>query len=58
MPQHYTIRLLYFAFRLLTGLRTNRLPDHGAALMQCGFVKVTSQRRMAGMLISEVWQKK
>ena len=57
-PAWIYIRLLYFAFRILTGLRTNRLPDHNVALKRRGFVKVASQRRMAGMLTSEVWQRK
>jgi len=56
-PAWIYIRVLYFAFRVLTGLRTNRLPDHSASLKRCGFEKVASQRRMAGMLTSEVWRR-
>lgn len=56
-PARIFVRLLYFAFRLLTGLRTSRLPNHGAALECCGFVKVASQHYMLGMLTSEVWQR-
>ena len=57
-PAWIYIRLLYFAFRLLTGLRTHRLPDHSAALKRNGFEKVASQQRMAQILTSEVWQRK
>jgi ubiquinone/menaquinone biosynthesis C-methylase UbiE len=57
-PARIYIRLLYFAFRLLTGLRTTRLPNHSAALERCGFAKVASQQGMLGMLTSEVWQRK
>jgi len=56
-PAWIYIRLLYFAFRLLTGLRTTRLPNHSAALERHGFAKVASQRRMLGILTSEVWQR-
>ena len=51
------VRLLYLAFRVLTGLETTQLPDHGSALRRCGFVPVAVHRRMFGMLTSELWQR-
>jgi ubiquinone/menaquinone biosynthesis C-methylase UbiE len=55
-PAWVYVRTLYFAFRILTGLRTTRLPDHAAALERSGFVRVTVERRMFGVLTSEVWR--
>jgi SAM-dependent methyltransferase len=51
------VRLLYFAFRVLTGLRTTRLPDHASALRCCGFSRVAEHRTMFGMLTTELWQR-
>lgn len=56
-PAWLYIRALYFAFRALTGLRVTRLPDHEAALERCGFTLVASQRRMFGILTSELWRR-
>lgn len=50
------VRLLYFAFRVLTGLRTTRLPDHASALQQCGFRLVAMHRTMLGVLTTELWR--
>ena len=55
-PALLYVRVLYLAFRVLTGLRITRLPNHQASLEQCGFTLVASQRRLFGMLTSEVWQ--
>jgi len=55
-PAWVYVRSLYFAFRVLTGLRTARLPDHAAAFERCGFGLVAVQRRMFGMLTAEVWR--
>jgi len=56
-PAWMYIRALYFAFRILTGLRTTRLPDHAAVFERCGFTRIATQRRMFGILTSEVWQR-
>ncbi len=56
-PAKAYVRLLYLAFRLLTGLRTTRLPDYEAPLRRSGFVRVAERRRMFGMLSSELWQR-
>ena len=51
------IRLLYLAFRVLTGLRTTCLPDHAAALRASGFKPVAVHRTMFGILTTELWQR-
>ena len=50
------IRLLYLAFRVLTGLRPNRLPDPGRALGKAGFERLAREERFGGLLYSELWQ--
>ena len=58
-PMHWSarilVRLLYFAFRLITGLRTTALPDHAAALSAAGFTLTASHHSMSGILTSEIW---
>jgi len=46
---------LYFAFRLLTGLGVDRLPDHRAALARAGFALERERRSLKGLLVSEIW---
>jgi ubiquinone/menaquinone biosynthesis C-methylase UbiE len=48
--------LLYRFFRISTGLRTSRLPDHHAALRRGGFTLSQSSLAWAGLLISELWE--
>ena len=55
-PARVLVRLLYFAFRLLTGLRTTALPDHAAALTAAGFTLVAGHHSLAGLLTSELWE--
>ena len=55
-PAWIYIRALYFAFRVLTGLRVTRLPDHGSALRRCGFTRIAVERKMFGVLTAEVWE--
>ncbi|MBS1805053.1 MAG: class I SAM-dependent methyltransferase [Acidobacteria bacterium] len=50
------ISALYFAFRLLTGLKIRSLPDHHAALEQSGWALMQHQKSIGGLLISELWQ--
>ena len=50
------IRTLYLAFRLLTGLRTTRLPDHTTPLTQAGLTRISHQHRLADLLTTELWQ--
>lgn len=63
VPQHGPMRpaaraliaALYRAFRLLTGLRVDRVPDYAAALSAAGFRPVTVRARLRGLLRSELW---
>ena len=50
------IRGLYLAFRILTGLRTNTLPDHAPPLPQSGLTCISQHHRLAGLLTTELWQ--
>jgi SAM-dependent methyltransferase len=56
LPAKLLIRGLYLAFRLLTGLRTTHLPDHATPLTQAGLTRISHQHRLAGLLITELWQ--
>ena len=55
-PSRIVIRLLYLAFRLLTGLRARELPDHAAALAASGFTRIAQHLSLGGLLTSELWQ--
>ena len=55
VPARLYIRSLYLAFRLLTGLRVNRLPDHVTPLSRAGLRLVASHTTLFGLLTSEVW---
>ena len=55
-PARIYIRSLYLAFRILTGLRTTRLPDHATPLTRSGFARIAHHRSLAGLLTSELWQ--
>jgi SAM-dependent methyltransferase len=56
LPAELLIRSLYLAFRLLTGLRTTRLPDHATPLAQAGLTRISHQHSLAGLLTTELWQ--
>lgn len=56
LPAWLYVRGLYLCFRILTGLRTTRLPDHATAMSGAGLVCVGRQLLLAGMLITEMWQ--
>jgi SAM-dependent methyltransferase len=56
LPAKLLVRSLYLAFRLLTGLRTTRLPDHATPLTQAGLTRIAHQHRLAGLLTTELWQ--
>ena len=57
LPVWIYIRSLYFAFRLITGLRVTRLPDHNSAFRQAGLRRVACHYSLAGMLTTELWAK-
>ncbi len=51
------IRALYFAFRLLTGLRVTRLPDPQRSLQQAGFERIRHHERLFGLLYTQLWRR-
>jgi hypothetical protein len=53
----WIIRGLYESFRLLTGLETRRLPDHGSVLRRGGWGLEDRGQRLCGLLISERWER-
>jgi SAM-dependent methyltransferase len=55
-PARAMVRLLYFGFRLLTGLRTSRLPDYASALGAAGFISAAQRLSLAGLLSTELWE--
>jgi SAM-dependent methyltransferase len=55
-PARILVRSLYLAFRLLTGLRTARLPDHASALRTAGFTRTAQQLSLGGLLTSDLWE--
>jgi hypothetical protein len=57
LPAKLYIRALYFAFRLLTGLRTTQLPDHAMPLQQAGLTRTHQHLSLFGLLSTEVWKR-
>ena len=55
-PARAVIRMLYLGFRLLTELRTKRLPAHAAVLTAASFRLVARHLSLAGMLTTELWE--
>jgi SAM-dependent methyltransferase len=56
-PARAIVRLLYLAFRTLTGLRATELPDHAAALRSVGFEQIAQHHSLCGLLTSELWRR-
>jgi ubiquinone/menaquinone biosynthesis C-methylase UbiE len=56
LPAKALIRSLYLAFRILTNLRTTKLPDHATPLQQASLTLIAHQHRLAGLLVTELWQ--
>lgn len=56
LPAQLFIRGLYFAFRILTGLRTTHLPNYDGPLARAGLTRIAHQHRLGGLLITELWQ--
>jgi SAM-dependent methyltransferase len=50
------VQILYFFFRISTGLRTRRLIDHRPLLTRAGFVIVKEETERFGLLASELWR--
>ena len=55
-PARLLVSFLYFAFRVLTGLRITHLPDHATPLRAAGFIPVALHRRLFGILSAELWK--
>ena len=51
------VRGLYLGFRILTGLRTQRLPDYATALTGTGFQMQSEEIASAGLLTSQMWER-
>jgi methyltransferase family protein len=49
------VTTLYGAFRLLTGLRINHLPNQSEALAAAGFTLTERQRWLGGLLVGQIW---
>lgn len=50
------VSALYFAFALLTGLRTRHLPDHGRVMRKAGWRLEERSTLLLGLLTSERWR--
>jgi ubiquinone/menaquinone biosynthesis C-methylase UbiE len=50
------IKALYQAFRILTGLKTQRLPDYASTLRQNGFSRAARKTFLSGLLVAEIWR--
>ncbi len=50
------LRTLYFAFRVITGLRVAQLPDYPTALSEAGFGQAKTVATLGGVLRSELWE--
>jgi ubiquinone/menaquinone biosynthesis C-methylase UbiE len=64
IPQHQpaasvsrlVITALYQAFRILTDLKTRRLPDYTSNLPQHDFLRTARKTFLGGLLVAEIWQ--
>ncbi len=56
LPAWALVRGLYLGFRLLTGMRTTRLPDHEQAMERAGLSRTAQHRSLGGLLTTELWQ--
>jgi SAM-dependent methyltransferase len=56
VPAKIIVRTLYLAFRILTGLRTTRLPDHATPFTRAGLTRIAHHHQLAGLLTTELWQ--
>ena len=50
------LRSLYFAFRILTGLRVTHLPNPQSALTAAGFDRIARHDLLHGFLYTEIWK--
>jgi len=57
LPARVYIRSLYFAFRILTGLRTTHLPNHSTPLVELSFARIDRHDSLARLLTTELWRR-
>jgi SAM-dependent methyltransferase len=57
LPARTIVRSLYLAFRIITGLRTTRLPDHATPMAHAGLTRVDHRNSLGGLLTTELWQR-
>ena len=57
LPARALIRILYVAFRVLTGLRVTRVPDFATPLARAGMRPIAMYRSLGGILTSELWER-
>jgi ubiquinone/menaquinone biosynthesis C-methylase UbiE len=57
LPSRIVVRLLYAAFGMLTGLRTQQLPAYESILRNHGWQLARQQTRLGGLLVSQLWQR-
>lgn len=58
LPARIVVRSLYLAFRIITGLRTTRLPNHATPLTKAGLTRIAHHDSLGGLLTTELWQVK
>ena len=56
LPAKLLVRSLYATFHLLTGLKTDRLPDYPSVLRASGLILVDRRHWLGGLLVSEMWE--
>ena len=56
LPARLCVNGLYLAFRILTGLRVTRLPNHRARLTGADFTRIVRREFLGGVLFTELWQ--
>lgn len=56
LPALVFVRSLYLAFRIITGLRTTRLPNHATTLSKAGLNRIAQHRSLGGLLTTELWK--
>jgi SAM-dependent methyltransferase len=55
LPARLIVGSLYLAFRLITGLLTQTLPNHPGAISGSGLTLIDRKSFLCGLLISELW---
>jgi SAM-dependent methyltransferase len=52
------IKVMYWFFRIATGLKTSRVPDYPTIFGAHGFRRLRQRSILGGLLASELWEKK